>query len=193
LVKIFAGENAMRKPFEPQMTIGTVPISKISFDIYCRHELVPILMSLKHIYSCEPALDEILDLIRNDVIGNSNDKLGCSGMGYWDILVLAAVRLGCNLDYDALHDLANNHIKLRDIMRISRFDDQRFSRTTIHDNISKLSPATIFRISDIIVDLGHKLFPKSIEKGAVFPVSRFVRLISSIKSISWKFHCLCTF
>jgi len=29
--------------------------------------------------------------------------------------------------------------------------------------------------------------------GAVFPGSRFVRLISSIKSISWKFHCLCTF
>ena len=44
----------MRKPFEPQMTIGTVPMPKISFDIYCRHELVPILMALKHIYSCEP-------------------------------------------------------------------------------------------------------------------------------------------
>lgn len=142
----------MRKPFEPQMTIGTVPMSKISFDIYCRHELVPILMALKHIYSCEPALDEILELIKNDVIGDSNDKLGCSGMGYWDILVLAAVRLGCNLDYDALHDLANNHISLRDIMRISRFDDQRFPRATIHDNISKLSPATIIRISDIIVE-----------------------------------------
>lgn len=154
----------MRKPFEPQMTIGTVPMSKISFDIYCRHELVPILMALKHIYSCEPALDEILDLIKNDVIGDSNDKLGCSGMGYWDILVLASARLGCNLDYDALHDLANNHITLRDIMRISRLDDQRFPRTTIHDNISKLSPATILRISDIVVDLGHKLFPKSIEK-----------------------------
>ena len=125
-IKIFAGENAMRKSFEPQMTIGTVPMPKISFDIYCRHELVPILMALKHIYSCEPALDEILDLIKNDVIGDSNDKLGCSGMGYWDILVLAAVRRGCNLDYDALHDLANNHITLRDIMRISRFDDQRF-------------------------------------------------------------------
>jgi len=154
----------MRRPFEPQMTIGTVPMSKISFDIYCRHELVPILMALKHIYSCRPALNEILGLIKNDVIGDCNDKLGCSGMGYWDILVLAAVRLGCNLDYDALHDLANNHINLRDIMMISRFDDKRFPRATIHDNLSKLSPETILKISDIIVDLGHTLCPKAIEK-----------------------------
>jgi hypothetical protein len=85
-------------------------------------------------------------------------------MSYWDILVLAAVRLGCNLDYDALHDLANNHITLRDIMRVNRLDDQRFPRATIHDNLTKLSPETILKISDIIVDVGHKLCPGAIEK-----------------------------
>jgi IS5 family transposase len=154
----------MRKPFERQIAIGTVPMRQISFDIYCRHELVPILMALKHIYSHKPVFDEILDLIKNDVIGDRNDKLGCSGMNYWDILVLAAVRLGCNLDYDALHDLANNHMTLRDIMRISRLDDKRFPRATIHDNLTKLSPATIINISDIIIDLGHKFYPKAIER-----------------------------
>ena len=34
---------------------------------------------------------------------------------------------------------------------------------------------------------------KPIQMGAVFPVSRFVRLISSVKSISWEFHWFCTF
>ncbi|MCK4391244.1 MAG: hypothetical protein KAV83_13520, partial [Desulfobacterales bacterium] len=29
-------------------------------------------------------------------------------------------RLGSNLDYDALHEFANNHIILRNLMRISR-------------------------------------------------------------------------
>jgi hypothetical protein len=77
---------------------------------------------------------------------------------------LASVRLGCDLDYDALHDLANNHTTLRDIMQISSLDDQRFPRTTIHDNITKLSPETIFKISDIIVKLGHGFCPKAIEK-----------------------------
>ena len=31
----------MRKIFEPQITFGTVPMSNIKFDIFCRHELVP--------------------------------------------------------------------------------------------------------------------------------------------------------
>ncbi|RLB76654.1 MAG: ISNCY family transposase, partial [Deltaproteobacteria bacterium] len=154
----------MRKNFEPQITFGTVPVSNIKFDIFCRHEIVPILMALQHLYFNKPVLNEILELIKKDIVGDKNEKLGCSGMHYWEILVLASVRLGCDLDYDALHDLANNHTTLRDIMQISRLDDQRFPRTTIHDNITKLSPETIFKISDIIVRLGHGFYPKAIEK-----------------------------
>ena len=154
----------MRKDFDPQITFGTVPMSNINFDIFCRHELVPILMALQHLYFDKPALKEILDLIKKDIVEDKDEKLGCSGMNYWEILVLASARLGCDLDYDALHDLANNHATLRDIMQISRLDDQRFPRTTIHDNITKLSPKTIFQISDIIVKLGHRFYPKAIEK-----------------------------
>ena len=38
----------MRKMIESQRTLGTVPMSSISFDIHCRHEIVPILMALQH-------------------------------------------------------------------------------------------------------------------------------------------------
>ena len=126
-------------------------MSNIKFDIFCRHELVPILMALQHLYFNKPVLYEILDLIKEDIVEDKDERLGCFGMHYWEILVLASVRLGCDLNYDALHDLANNHATLRDIMQISRLDDQRFPRTTIHDNITKLSPKTIFKISDIII------------------------------------------
>ena len=102
-------EKTMRKTFEPQITFGTVPMSNIKFDIFCRHELVPILMALQHLYFNKPVLNEILDLIKEDIVEDKDEKLGCSGMHYWEILVLASVRLGCDLDYDALHDLANNH------------------------------------------------------------------------------------
>jgi len=34
-------EKTMRKTFEPQITFGTVSMSNIKFDIFCRHELVP--------------------------------------------------------------------------------------------------------------------------------------------------------
>lgn len=32
----------------PQMPLGAVPIAEIEFDVFCRHELVPILMALQH-------------------------------------------------------------------------------------------------------------------------------------------------
>ena len=39
------------------------------------------------------------------------------GLDYWQITVLVAARLGCNLDYDKLQDLAEQHRALRQIKR----------------------------------------------------------------------------
>ena len=35
--------NPLRSRFIPQMTIGCTPIGDIEFDVFCRHELIPIL------------------------------------------------------------------------------------------------------------------------------------------------------
>ncbi len=48
-------------------------------------------------------------------------------MDYWTILVLAAVRLGCNLDYDKLRDLAEQHRTLRLMMGLGDWQGQRIS------------------------------------------------------------------
>ena len=83
-------------------------------------------------------------------------------MSYWCILVLAAVRLGCNLDYDKLHDLAENHRALRSIMEIGEFDETEFSWKRIRDNVCLLRPATIDEINQLIVGAGHKLVPDAV-------------------------------
>ena len=65
-------------------------------------------------------------------------------MNYWEIAVLAAVRLGCNLDYDKLQDLAENHRRLRQIMGIGDWQEEEvdFDWRRIEDNLIKLRPAT---------------------------------------------------
>jgi hypothetical protein len=63
-------EKTMRKIFEPQITFGTVPMSNIKFDIFCRHEIVPVLMALQHLYFNKPVLNEILELIKKDIVGD---------------------------------------------------------------------------------------------------------------------------
>ena len=92
-------------------------------------------MALQHLYvdrrSC---IDEICSLIKDDVIKDQNEKLGCTGLSYWEMLVLAAVRLGSDLDLDQLQDLADNHQKLRQMLQLGQFDVKRYPRSTILDS-----------------------------------------------------------
>ena len=78
-------------------------------------------------------------MVRQDVNGSTNRKLGRRGMNYWEISVLAAARLGCNLDYDKLQDLAENHRNLRQIMGIGNWEEEvDFDWRRIEDNLNKL-------------------------------------------------------
>jgi hypothetical protein len=158
-------QSIVRFKFIPQMRLGSVPIAEIKFDVFCRHELVPILMALQHLYvNCPQVLDEICALIEADITRQPSPKLGCTGLTYWEILVLSALRLGANLDYDQLSDLATCHKKVRQMMDISNWEDKRYPKSTVHDNLSSLSAETIQNISGLIVAEGHRLLPKAIEK-----------------------------
>jgi len=155
----------VRSKFIPQMTLGVVPIAEIEFDVFSRHELVPILMALQHLYVNRPqVLEKICALIQADISRRPNPKLGCIGMSQWEVLVLSALRLGANLDYDQLSDLATCHLKVRQMMGLSHWDQKRYPKSTVHDNLSTLSPATIQNISALIVAEGHRQRPKAIEK-----------------------------
>ncbi len=85
-------------------------------------------------------------------------------MDYWHLVVLAAVRLGCDLTYDQLQDLAENHRKLRAIMGLGDCDETEFKWRTIRNNICLLKPGTIAHVSQLIVVEGHLLQPAAIEK-----------------------------
>ncbi len=148
------------------MTIGIVPISKIEFNLCSRHEIVPILLALQYLYiEQNESLMAICELIKNDVVTNQSDHLGCTGLNYWEILVLSSVRLGCDLDYDALQDLADNHKILRQMMMVDElFDNKFYPRSTIHDNLTKLTSETVEKITQTIVSLGHQLVPEAIEQ-----------------------------
>lgn len=155
----------VRTKFIPQMSFGAVPIAKIEFDVFNRHELVPILMALQHLYvNCKPLLEEILALIKADIAKQPKPKLGCKGMGYWQVLVLAGLRLGANLDYDQLSDLANSHSKVREMLGHGPLDSKRYPKSTIHDNVSSLSAVSLEKISNLIVSEGHRQRPNAIKR-----------------------------
>jgi len=154
----------MRQATILQMKLDVPAIGNIEFALNSRHEMEPILMALKHIYEKPQLLKPILDRLAKDILGNSSDKRGCPGLQYWEILVLSAVRIGCCLDYDALLDLANEHMKLRRLLGIGEWENKRYRRSTLQENLAKVTYETLREISELIVAEGHQLVPKAIEK-----------------------------
>jgi IS5 family transposase len=108
----------MRKSFSVQRRLDCKGPQNVHLNFECRHEIIPVLSGLQQIYSQPSLRDDILKLIAQDVNRDSRDDCGRQGMDYWQILVLSAVRLGCDLTYDALQDLAEQHNALRHMMGV---------------------------------------------------------------------------
>ena len=155
----------MRKAFSKQTRLDCKTVLDVALNVNCRDEMIPILRALQHVYSRRELRDAILDLIAQDVNQDARDDCGREGMDYWQILVLAAVRLGCNLDYDKLQDLAEQHRALRQIMGIGEWDEEtNLGWRRIRDNVCLLRPETIDKISHLLVQAGHELDPEAVKK-----------------------------
>ena len=158
----------MRKAFDRQRRLDCPSVAGVPLNFNCRNQTIPILRGLQHIYSRPEVRDSILRAIGRDVNGKSKANRGRPGLDYWEILVLAAARLGCGYDYDQLQDLAENHRALRQVMGIGDWQEEekdrgKFDWRRIRDNLTLLSPETIEKINQTIIEEGHRLEPKAAE------------------------------
>jgi hypothetical protein len=153
----------MRIAFDPQLRLDAPPIADVRLNIHCRDEIIPILTALQHIDSQPRLRDQLLDAVVLDVNATASPDRGRPGMDYWSLLVLAAVRLGCNLNYDRLQNLAEEHRSLRLIMGVGGWNEvASFDWRCLRDNITLLSPDTIEQLNHRIVAEGHRLVPDAV-------------------------------
>ncbi len=153
----------MRKRFEQQLTIGCIPISDVNITTAKRSGALPgLCAALKEIFVTPKWNEKVFEVLENKILAKNN-KTGRPGMDLWQIFVLSQVRLCQNISYDELHDLANNHTLIRQIMGIEKsFGYQRyeFSYQNIIDNIGLLDDQTVEELNQIIVEFGHEVFKK---------------------------------
>ena len=148
----------MRKVIENQLKLGQVDIGNICIDLQCRDEIPQILLGLQAIYSDKKVREQVFSILNEIIPPNVDSNNGRPGMDLWNILVLGAIRLNCNWDFDKVHDIANNHKVIREFMGHSFFEfDQRYGLQTIKDNVSLLTPQVLDRINRIVVDYGHTI------------------------------------
>ena len=81
-------------------------------------------------------------------------------MTLWAILVCGVVQLDLTLDYDRLHELANEHITLRKMLAHGFFDRDPYHFQTFKDNVGLLTPALLDQINTLVVGSGHDLAKK---------------------------------
>ena len=147
----------MRHAYAAQRRFDCQSIEQLELNLNCRDEIIPVLVALQHVY-CQTELRQLLIAeVARDVNDSTRNDVGREGLDYWQILVLAVVRLGCNLDYDKLQDLCENHRTLRCLLQVGDWSDCSFAARRIRDTLSLLSPATLQELNRLIVSYGQQL------------------------------------
>ncbi len=171
----------MRKVIEPQRALGQADIAAIVFNPKSRDDIPQILGGLQHLY-LDPELRQRVFGLLEDVLperagakGKVSPDTGRPGMPQWTILVLGVLRLGLNADYDRIHELANEHKTLRQMLGVGDWQDHvRFELQTIKDNLRLFTPELLDRINQEVVRAGHHALKKSLEDGLNARADSFV-------------------
>jgi hypothetical protein len=146
----------MRKVIAPQIKLGEIDISNIEFDLQSRDEIPKLLIGLQHIYTNKKLFKKVSDILQKLIPKHISTDNGCPGMDLWKILVLGTVRLVCNWDYDKVHEIANNHKTLRQMLGHGVFDNRWYHLQTIKDNLRLFTPDILDEINQLVVNAGLK-------------------------------------
>jgi IS5 family transposase len=160
----------MRQVIEPQLQFGEQDIGAIVLDPKSRDDIPQLLRGLQHIYTTAELRARVFAILEEVVAvgrhGKADADTGRPGMEQWKILVLGVLRLGLNTDYDRLHQLANEHRTIRQMLGHTGWADceeDRYQLQTIKDNLRLFTPELLERINREVVAAGHQLVKKSPE------------------------------
>lgn len=153
----------MREIIQSQLSIGELDIVNIKPNPKSRDEIDKIAVGLIHIYSTPELQKLVFAELKKIIPPNISKKNGRPGMKLWDIFVLAVFRNGCNIDYDKLHNLANNHYLIRQLLGHTHetvwSDKHLYNLQTLKDNVSLITDEIVNEINTIVVNEGHRLLP----------------------------------
>ena len=160
----------MRSVFHSQLNIGEDDIARIKLDPKSRDDIPQLLAGLQYIYTHLTLRQAVFNLLEEivpcrvgkDKSGKASTHKGRPGMEQWRILVLGTLRLGLNADYDRIHELANQHLTVRQMLGhgFSDYKDQ-YNLQTIKDNLRLFTPELLDRINQEVVRAGHILLKKN--------------------------------
>jgi IS5 family transposase len=161
--------SKMRKRFEQELSLGQIRIEDTVINPKSKNAVDELLAALKEIYCNAEYNNKIFSALEKHILTGKNET-GRTGMDLWVIFVLAQLRLCLNTSYDMLHNLANNHRTLRELLGVERefgYERKVFKYQNIYDNVSALSDELVIELNQVILDFGHKEVFKKKENTAL--------------------------
>ena len=117
----------MREIIDLQMKLGEKNIEDIQFDPRSRDEIPKLLRGLQAIYLNKEIREQVIDALKEIIPDGIDLNNGRKGMDLWIILVLGTLRLNCNWDFDKLLEIANNHVKVRQMLGHAKDDEYQYA------------------------------------------------------------------
>jgi IS5 family transposase len=171
----------MRQVIDPQLKLGEQDISQIQLDVRSRDDIPRLLRGLQYIYVTPQVRERVFAILaevlppREDGTEKVSADTGRPGMEQWKILVLGVLRLGLNADYDRVHELANQHNTIRQMLGHGDWSDEtQYGLQQIAENLRLLTPEILERINAEVVAAGHSLVKKGPDDGLAVRSDSFV-------------------
>jgi hypothetical protein len=100
----------------PQLKLGELPIADIKINLKSRGNIPPLLLGLQYIYTNLELRSQVSAILKEVLSPGTDRNNERPGMKQWKIFLLGVLRLNLNCDYDRIHELANNHKIIRQML-----------------------------------------------------------------------------
>jgi hypothetical protein len=151
----------MRLVQDVKLELGEIDIAKIKIDDKSRDDVPQILRGLQYLYTTDETREKLFTLLEQLIPQNIDPNNGRPGMHLWRIFVLGTLRISLNIDYDRLHDYANQHRTVREMLGHTSSDETYYHCQTLKDNIKLFTPEILAEINELVVNTGHKILKKN--------------------------------
>ena len=133
----------------------------MELDPFSRDDIPQLLRGLQYLYTTPTVRAEVFQILDGVIPEQIDRTTGRPGMVLWRILVLGVLRLNLNWDYDRLHEMANQHKTIRQVLGHGLVDDgELYNLQTLKDNVSLLTEQILDRINQVVVKAGHQVVKK---------------------------------
>ena len=131
----------MREVQRRQLEFCQPRTEDIKLDLDSRDDIPTVLQGVQDLHSDPEFREPVFKLLDETILPHADRHQGRPGMDLWSIVVLAIVKQAKRMDFDTLHEQANNHKTLRLFLGTADlWDDYRCSLKTLERNINRPRP-----------------------------------------------------